>query len=172
VSSFAFASIHSSPPSTPSPLGPAPAPAPTDISYATWFYINPSTTPPSTSWTHPHANDGEAHPEQIHAAQTVQAAMQQQPGGPQADANSGGENMSTERGFGESTDRGFGGESTDRGFGGGGSSDRGLGGLLGAMMGGGSSHGSGGMGGMGGSSMGGGGMGLLGALLSVSIPCH
>ncbi|GMK54376.1 hypothetical protein CspeluHIS016_0109620 [Cutaneotrichosporon spelunceum] len=36
-----------------------------DETYNTWFYINPTTTPPTTTWTHPLAKEGEAHPEQV-----------------------------------------------------------------------------------------------------------
>jgi len=33
-------------------------PAFTDSSYNAWFYINPSTNPPTTSWTHPNEAAG------------------------------------------------------------------------------------------------------------------
>ncbi|CAK9786397.1 unnamed protein product [Cutaneotrichosporon oleaginosum] len=36
-----------------------------------WFYINPTTNPPTTTWTHPFAKDGEAHPEQVEDPQAA-----------------------------------------------------------------------------------------------------
>lgn len=49
-----------------------------DPQYQSYFYINPTTNPPTTSWTHPNAEPGQAHPEQ---AGVFQAANQSQGGG-------------------------------------------------------------------------------------------
>lgn len=39
--------------------------------YQTWFYVNPTTNPPTTSWTHPSLAPGQAAPEQVHAIQSA-----------------------------------------------------------------------------------------------------
>lgn len=38
-----------------------------DPNYQTYFYVNPTTNPPTTSWTHPSLTEGQVHPEQAQA---------------------------------------------------------------------------------------------------------
>ncbi|KIR31253.1 hypothetical protein I352_06347 [Cryptococcus deuterogattii MMRL2647] len=38
-----------------------------DPNYQTYFYVNPTTNPPTTSWTHPSLAEGQVHPEQAQA---------------------------------------------------------------------------------------------------------
>ncbi|ODN80743.1 hypothetical protein L202_02900 [Cryptococcus amylolentus CBS 6039] len=40
-----------------------------DPNYQTFFYVNPTTNPPTTSWTHPSLSEGQVHPEQAQALQ-------------------------------------------------------------------------------------------------------
>lgn len=44
-----------------------------DETYQTFFYINPTTNPPTTSWTRPGLPEGEIHPEQSDAYQFAQS---------------------------------------------------------------------------------------------------
>lgn len=46
-----------------------------DTNYNTFFYINPSTDPPTTSWTHPNLPAGQAAPEQVQAIQSQGSAV-------------------------------------------------------------------------------------------------
>ncbi|KAL0242296.1 hypothetical protein I308_105925 [Cryptococcus tetragattii IND107] len=41
-------------------------------SYQTYFYVNPTTNPPTTSWTHPSLPEGQVHPEQAQAIDEAQ----------------------------------------------------------------------------------------------------
>jgi hypothetical protein len=52
-----------------------------DAQFQTFFYINPSTEPPTTSWIHPGMPDGQIHPEQ----QQALISAQQHQGGSAAD---------------------------------------------------------------------------------------
>ncbi|OXB33429.1 hypothetical protein J007_06898 [Cryptococcus neoformans] len=43
-----------------------------DSNYQTYFYVNPTTNPPTTSWTHPSLAEGQVHPEQAQAIHEAQ----------------------------------------------------------------------------------------------------
>jgi hypothetical protein len=44
-----------------------------DETYKTIYYVNPSTTPPSTSWTHPGMAPGQVHPEQTETTREAES---------------------------------------------------------------------------------------------------
>lgn len=49
------------------------------------YYVNPTTTPPSTSWTHPGLAPGQEHPEQLQTHREAEQLYEQEvgPGGAQ-----------------------------------------------------------------------------------------
>lgn len=111
------------------------------------FYINPSTNPPTTTWTHPNAKEGEPHPEQVADVQKAHSvATQYVEENPEAKAHA------EERGLGSLLGSALGGSSRPSGMGMGG-----MGGMGGSGMGMAGAAGAGGLGGL-----------LLGALMSVS----
>ncbi|WVQ73829.1 hypothetical protein IAR50_003410 [Cryptococcus sp. DSM 104548] len=100
-----------------------------DANYQTFFYVNPTTNPPTTSWTHPSLSEGEIHPEQAQALQEFSQSGGQDDGGEAAKfLNSGSVADPIPRNSGQGQIQGADGQSPQTG-------DRGLGSMVSGLMG-------------------------------------